>query len=50
MTGVAASRRAEADEHTGQRTGLLVEYNPTSKIFSNPEDSRTEGYITGRFG
>ena len=41
---------AEADPDTGQRTGLLVEYNPTQKIFSNPEDSRTEGYITGRFG
>jgi phosphate transport system ATP-binding protein len=41
---------AEADEATGQRTGLLVEYNPTQKIFSNPEDKRTEGYITGRFG
>jgi phosphate transport system ATP-binding protein len=41
---------AEADEKTGQRTGLLVEYNPTQKIFSNPDDDRTEGYITGRFG
>jgi phosphate transport system ATP-binding protein len=41
---------AEADQATGQRTGLLVEYNPTQKIFSNPEDQRTEGYITGRFG
>ncbi len=41
---------AEADPETGQRTGLLVEYNPTQKIFSNPEDQRTEGYITGRFG
>jgi phosphate transport system ATP-binding protein len=41
---------AEADPETNQRTGLLVEYNPTAKIFSNPEDTRTEGYITGRFG
>ena len=41
---------AEADPETGQRTGLLVEYNPTSKIFTAPEDARTEGYITGRFG
>ena len=41
---------AEADPETGQRTGLLVEYNPTAKIFTTPEDSRTEGYITGRFG
>jgi phosphate transport system ATP-binding protein len=41
---------AEADEQSGQRTGLLVEYNPTQKVFTNPDDSRTEGYITGRFG
>jgi phosphate transport system ATP-binding protein len=41
---------AEADEETGQRTGLLVEYTDTSKLFSNPDDPRTEGYITGRFG
>jgi phosphate transport system ATP-binding protein len=41
---------AEADERSGQRTGLLVEYNPTQKIFATPDDPRTEGYITGRFG
>ncbi len=41
---------AEADPETGQRTGLLVEYNPTKKIFNKPDDARTEGYITGRFG
>lgn len=29
--------------------GELVEYNKTSLFFTNPEDSRTEGYITGRF-
>jgi phosphate transport system ATP-binding protein len=40
---------AEADE-SGARTGLLVEYNETEKIFRNPDDPRTEGYITGRFG
>ena len=41
---------AESDPDTGQRTGVLVEYNPTTRIFSNPADPRTEGYITGRFG
>ena len=41
---------AEADEASGQRTGLLVEFNDTKKLFSNPDDERTEGYITGRFG
>jgi phosphate transport system ATP-binding protein len=32
------------------RTGELVEYNDTQKIFTSPRDSRTEEYITGRFG
>jgi phosphate transport system ATP-binding protein len=32
------------------RAGSLVEYGPTSKLFTNPEDKRTEDYITGRFG
>jgi phosphate transport system ATP-binding protein len=30
--------------------GELVEYGPTSEIFTNPRDKRTEDYITGRFG
>jgi phosphate transport system ATP-binding protein len=30
--------------------GVLVEYGPTSRIFANPKDKRTEDYITGRFG
>ncbi|MCX7695328.1 MAG: phosphate ABC transporter ATP-binding protein PstB [Caloramator sp.] len=30
--------------------GEVVEYDETSKIFSNPRDKRTEDYITGRFG
>jgi len=34
----------------GSRTGHLVEYNQTSKIFNNPDDQRTEDYISGRFG
>jgi phosphate transport system ATP-binding protein len=32
------------------RAGVLVEYGPTSQIFTNPKDKRTEDYITGRFG
>jgi len=32
------------------RAGVLVEYGPTSQLFTNPEDKRTEDYITGRFG
>ena len=34
----------------GQRTGILVEYDATGKIFRNPSDRRTEDYVTGRFG
>jgi phosphate transport system ATP-binding protein len=30
--------------------GELVEYDDTSKIFTNPDDPRTESYITGRIG
>ena len=30
--------------------GEVIEFNNTSKIFQNPEDKRTEDYITGRFG
>ncbi len=32
------------------RMGILVESSPTREIFTNPRDSRTEDYITGRFG
>jgi phosphate ABC transporter ATP-binding protein len=41
---------ALAEEGTGDRTGLLVEYDLTSTIFQNPRDKRTEDYISGRFG
>jgi phosphate transport system ATP-binding protein len=34
----------------GQRTGILVEYDSTDKIFTQPSDKRTEDYVTGRFG
>jgi len=30
--------------------GRLIEYGETNTIFTNPEDERTERYITGRFG
>ena len=34
----------------GQRTGTIVEYDRTEKIFTNPSEKRTEDYVTGRFG
>ncbi len=30
--------------------GEIIEYNPTAKIFTNPDNKLTEDYITGRFG
>ena len=35
---------------SGQRTGVVVEYDRTEVIFTNPSDRRTEDYVTGRFG
>ena len=32
------------------RAGILVEYGATNQIFTTPQDPRTEGYITGRYG
>jgi phosphate transport system ATP-binding protein len=32
------------------RSGVLVEYDDTTKIFTAPSDKRTEDYVTGRFG
>jgi phosphate transport system ATP-binding protein len=29
---------------------VLVEYDNTDKLFTNPSDKRTEDYVTGRFG
>ena len=47
---------ARVSEHTAfllaesDLIGRLIEYAPTEQIFTNPQDERTEGYITGRFG
>jgi phosphate ABC transporter ATP-binding protein len=41
---------ALADEGTGDRTGVLVEFGKTTQIFEHPADKRTEDYISGRFG
>ena len=35
---------------TGSRAGVLVEFGPTTQLFSNPTDSRTDDYVQGRFG
>jgi phosphate transport system ATP-binding protein len=41
---------AEVNPNGDRRTGVLVEYDRTDLIFSNPGDTRTENYVTGRFG
>ena len=40
----------EVNPESDRRTGVLVEFDATEKIFSNPSDERTEAYVTGRFG
>lgn len=40
----------DVDEEADRRTGILVEYDETPTIFTNPSDKRTEDYVTGRFG
>jgi phosphate transport system ATP-binding protein len=40
----------EVHQESGHRTGTIVEYDHTETIFTNPNDPRTEDYVTGRFG
>jgi phosphate transport system ATP-binding protein len=39
-----------ADTTAFMLSGEMVEHAPTERIFSNPGDSRTEEYVTGKFG
>jgi phosphate transport system ATP-binding protein len=38
------------DSTSDTRTGVLVEYGRTEQIFQDPQDSRTQAYVTGRMG
>jgi phosphate transport system ATP-binding protein len=40
----------ELDESEKNRTGHVVEFDDTAKIFTNPSDPRTEAYVTGKVG
>jgi phosphate transport system ATP-binding protein len=42
------SVRTESDSDV--RTGILVEYGTTQQIFEDPQDPRTQAYVTGRIG
>ena len=50
VSDMTAFFTAEVSEKQDRRTGVLVEYDRTENIFTNPTDERTENYVTGRFG
>lgn len=50
VSDMTAFLTAEVHEDQDRRTGILVEYDRTNRIFTNPSDKRTENYVTGRFG
>jgi phosphate transport system ATP-binding protein len=39
-----------ADTTAFMLDGQLIEHAPTSEVFTNPKDKRTERYVTGKFG
>jgi len=49
VSNMTAFFTVEVDENDG-RTGRVVEYDDTEKVFTNPSDERTEAYVTGRVG
>ena len=50
VSDMCAFFTAEVNEESDTRTGVLVEFDRTEQMFSNPSDTRTENYVTGRFG
>ena len=50
VSDMTAFFTAEVHEEQDRRTGVLVEYDKTERIFTNPAEERTENYVTGRFG
>ena len=50
VSDLTAFFTAEVNEEQDRRTGVLVEYDMTEQMFTNPSDERTENYVTGRFG
>lgn len=42
---------ARVSDHTAfMENGVLVEFGETDQVFTRPKESRTEEYVTGRFG
>ncbi|MGI8519027.1 MAG: phosphate ABC transporter ATP-binding protein PstB [Actinomycetota bacterium] len=50
VSDMTAFFTAEVNEDQDRRTGVLVEFDHTERMFTNPSDERTENYVTGRFG
>jgi phosphate transport system ATP-binding protein len=50
VSDMTAFFTVELDAGEKQRTGRIVEYAATDKIFTNPDDPRTEDYVTGKVG
>jgi phosphate transport system ATP-binding protein len=50
VSDMTAFFTVELDAGEKLRTGHVVEYAPTDKIFTNPDDKRTEDYVTGKVG
>ena len=50
VSDMTAFFTVELDEDLKHRTGKVVEYDETEKIFTNPGDERTEAYVTGKVG
>ena len=50
VSDMTAFFTVELDGDSGDRTGAVVEYDHTEKIFQNPSDKRTEDYVTGKVG
>ena len=50
VSDMTAFFTVELDAGEKHRTGRVVEYAATDKIFTNPDDKRTEDYVTGKVG
>jgi phosphate transport system ATP-binding protein len=50
VSDMTAFFTVELDDDGRDRTGAVVEYAATDKVFTNPDDKRTEDYVTGKVG
>ena len=50
VSDMTAFFTVELDADEKHRTGRVVEYDQTEKVFTNPADERTEAYVTGKVG